>query len=259
MRVEDLHVHYGTTHAVDGVSLELAEGEALALLGANGAGKTSMLDALSGLISSEGKVLLAGEPVSRLRPENIARRGLIHVPEGRHVFPDLTVHENLQMGVIARCGRTGGLGFDDVYDLFPALAPLRDREGYALSGGEQQMVALGRGLVGAPRVLMVDEPSLGLAPVVVKAVADALKAVAGRISLLMVEQNAELALDVCDRAFVMKHGKIVLEVNADDGHERDVLLASYLGYAPAEPETIRRIPALAVFLPTAGRPSVIGR
>ncbi len=231
--------------------MTLAPGEALALLGANGAGKTSLLNAVSGLIPSEGNIHLDGEPLSGMRPENVARRGLIHVPEGRHVFGDLTVHENLQMGMTARRGRTGGLSYDDVYDLFPALVPLRNREGYALSGGEQQMVALGRGLVGAPRVLMVDEPSLGLAPVVVKAVADALKALKGTISLLMVEQNAELALDVCDRAFVIKHGQIVLAVESDDPHQRDVLLESYLGYAPAAPEVIRRIPALAVFLPTS--------
>lgn len=258
LRVENLHIHFGTTHAVRGISFELEPGAALALLGANGAGKTSTLNALSGLVASTGAVTLDGKAITGERAENVARRGIIHVPEGRKVFPDLTVHENLQIGMTARQGRSGGLNIDEVYDLFPALAPLRNRDGYALSGGEQQMVALGRGLVGAPKVLMVDEPSLGLAPVVVKAVAQALKSITGRVSLLMVEQNAELALSVCDRAFVMKHGEIVLDVAADDAHEREVLLASYLGYAPAEPETIRRIPALAVYLPSKGRPSVLG-
>lgn len=232
LELDGVHVRYGTTHAVRGISLALGEGEAVALLGANGAGKTSTLRAVSRLVPSGGSIRFEGDDLGRLPPEAVARRGLIHVPEGRRVFPTLTVHENLQMGATARGRRAGGMSYADVYDLFPALAPLRDRDGYALSGGEQQMVALGRGLVAAPRVLMVDEPSLGLAPVVVESVATALRAVAGRVALLMVEQNAELALEICGRAFVMKHGEIVLEVDADDEREREVLMASYLGHAP---------------------------
>lgn len=233
LALDGLHVRYGTTHAVRGVSLALGEGEAVALLGANGAGKTSTLRAVSRLVPGEGSIRLDGEDIGRLRPEAVARRGVIHVPEGRRVFPTLSVHENLQMGATARGGRAGGLSYDDVYDLFPALGPLRGRDGYALSGGEQQMVALGRGLVAAPRVLMVDEPSLGLAPVVVDVVATALSAVAGRTALLVVEQDAELALEICGRAFVMKHGEIVLDVHADDPREREVLMASYLGHGPS--------------------------
>lgn len=254
LKIDDLHVRYGTTHAVRGISFELAPGMALALLGTNGAGKTSTLNAISGLIPATGSITFEGEQISGLRAERIARRGIIHVPEGRRVFPDLTVHENLQIGMTARRGRTGGLTIDEVYDLFPALVPLRDRQGYALSGGEQQMLALGRGLVGAPRILMVDEPSLGLAPVVVKAVADALRSVAGRVSLLMVEQNAELALDVCDRAFVIKHGQIVLDMDAEDAHERETLLASYLGYTPTEPvEPVKiRASLAAIRIPVYG-------
>jgi len=232
LSVDDLHVHYGTTHAVRGISFELGEGEAVALLGANGAGKTSTLRALSRLIASRGRMVFDGHDLNALAPEVVARRGLIHVPEGRHVFPSLTVHENLLMGLTARGDRDRGLSIDEVYDLFPALRDLRKRLGYALSGGEQQMVALGRALVAAPRILMVDEPSLGLAPVVVAAVEEALQAITRHTALLMVEQNIDLALRVCSRASIVKHGEIVLQVDAGDVHEREVLMASYLGNGP---------------------------
>jgi branched-chain amino acid transport system ATP-binding protein len=231
LRIEGLHVRYGTTHAVRGIDLSVAEGEAVALLGPNGAGKTSTLRAISRLAAgaSVGSVLFEGRDLAKVAPEDVARQGLIHVPEGRHVFPDLTVHENLQIGTTARRGRSGGFGFDDVYDLFPALVPLRDRLGFALSGGEQQMVAIGRSLVAAPRLLLIDEPSLGLAPVVAEAVARALVAVRSRTALLVIEQNVRLAVRVCQRAAVMSGGRIVLEASAEKLHDREELLASYLG------------------------------
>ncbi|MFN8036482.1 MAG: ABC transporter ATP-binding protein [Acidimicrobiia bacterium] len=229
LSIEDLHVRYGRTHAVRGVSLTLGDGEAVALLGANGAGKTSTLRALSRLAPSHGRVVFDGQDLAGSTPEAVARRGLVHVPEGRHVFPTLTVHENLQLGTTARGSRGGGLAIDEVYDLFPALRGLRRRLGYALSGGEQQMVALGRALVAAPRVLMVDEPSLGLAPVVVDTVEQALREIRSHTALLIVEQNVELALRVCSRAFVVKHGEIVMQVHAGDVHERETFLESYLG------------------------------
>jgi len=234
LRVDDLHVRYGTTHAVRGISLELGAGEAVALLGANGAGKTSTLRALSRLVAGEGRIELEGEDLTRLAPEAVARRGLIHVPEGRHVFATLTVHENILMGLTARGDRSDGFSVDGVYELFAPLRDLRGRLGYALSGGEQQMVALGRALVAAPRVLMVDEPSLGLAPVIVEAVEEALRAISRHTALLVVEQNIDLALRVCSRASIMKHGEIVLEVDAGDAHEREALMASYLGRGQPE-------------------------
>lgn len=229
LRIEGLHVRYGTTHAVRGLDLSVAEGEAVALLGPNGAGKTSTLRAISRLAAGTGSVLFEGQDLAKVAPEDIARQGLIHVPEGRHVFPDLTVHENLQLGTTARRGRSGGFGFDDVYDLFPTLVPLRDRLGFALSGGEQQMVAIGRALVATPRLLLIDEPSLGLAPVVADAVTQALLAIRSRTALLVIEQNVHLAVRVCQRAAVMSGGRIVLEASTEKLHDREELLASYLG------------------------------
>jgi len=229
LTVDELDVRYGTTHAVRGIALEVTAGEAVALLGPNGAGKTSTLRAISRLVPSSGSVRFDGADLSRAAPEEVARRGLIHIPEGRHVFPDLSVHENLRIGATARRGRGGGFSFDDVYDLFPALVALRGRLGYALSGGEQQMVAIGRALVAAPRLLLIDEPSLGLAPIVADAVAAALLEVRSRTALLIIEQNVHLAVRICDRAAVLTGGRIVLEAATADLHRRDDLLATYLG------------------------------
>ena len=229
LRIEDLHVRYGTTHAVRGIDLTVDEGEAVALLGPNGAGKTSTLRAVSRLVACTGKITFEGRDLAKTSPEEVARRGLVHVPEGRHVFPDLTVHENLQIGTTARGGRTGGFDFDDVYDLFPPLAKLRTRLGFALSGGEQQMVAIGRALVAAPRLLLVDEPSLGLAPLVADAVARALVAVRERTALLVIEQNVLVTTRICQRAAVMSGGSIVMEAPSDRLRDRDTMLASYLG------------------------------
>ncbi len=226
--VEDLQVSYGTTEAVRGVSLSIDAGAAVALLGANGAGKTSTLRGITRLEPIKGKVSFDGKDLAGLAPEAVARLGLIHVPEGRHVFGDLTVHENLQMGETAKSGRSGW-SFDDVYDLFPALVPLRARLGFALSGGEQQMVVLGRALMAAPRCLLVDEPSLGLAPVIAHAVAEALVEVRDRMSLLVVEQNVHLATQVCDRAVVIAEGQIRFEAESHELRDSDELLASYLG------------------------------
>jgi branched-chain amino acid transport system ATP-binding protein len=229
LRIEGLHVRYGTTHAVRGIDLTVGDGEAVALLGPNGAGKTSTLRAVSRLVPCAGSVVFDGRELTGMAPENVSRLGVIHVPEGRHVFPDLTVHENLQVGTTARRARDGGFGFDDVYDLFPPLVPLRSRLGFALSGGEQQMVAIGRGLVAAPRLLLIDEPSLGLAPVVADAVADALAEVRSRTALLVIEQNVRLAVRVCHRAAVMSGGTVVLTTPTEELLDREDLLASYLG------------------------------
>jgi branched-chain amino acid transport system ATP-binding protein len=226
--VEDLHVRYGTTHAVRGVSFSVGAGEAVALLGPNGAGKTSTLKAISRIAASSGRVVFDGQDLAHVAPERVARAGVIHVPEGRQIFPDLTVHENLLLGMTARGGRSG-FSLDDAYDLLPAMRTLRDRLGFALSGGEQQMVAIGRALVAAPRILLVDEPSLGLAPVVADTVADALAEIRTRVPVLVVEQNVHLALRVCTRAIVLAGGTVMLESPASELQDSDALLASYLG------------------------------
>jgi branched-chain amino acid transport system ATP-binding protein len=229
LEVTALHVRYGTTHAVRGIDLSVSSGEAVALLGANGAGKTSTLRAISQLVPYEGSIRFDGTDISGLAVDRVARLGLVHVPEGRHVFPDLTVHENLQLGVSAANGRTDGYSLEDVYSLFPLLDPLKGRPGYALSGGEQQMVAIGRALVAAPRLLLVDEPSLGLAPIVAETVTAALREIRRRTPLLVVEQNVQLALEICQRAEVLAHGEVVLRHSGGADVDHDALLASYLG------------------------------
>jgi branched-chain amino acid transport system ATP-binding protein len=228
LEVQDLQVSYGPIHAVRGLSFGVADGEVVALLGPNGAGKTSTLRALTGLEAYAGSVRFDGREVRSLGTEGCAKAGLIHVPEGRHVFPTLSVHENLQVGATAARGRRG-YSFDEVYSLFPTLARLRDREGWALSGGEQQMVAIGRALVAAPRLLMLDEPSLGLAPIVVKAVFGALAEVRSTTPILLVEQNTAQALTLADHGAVLVQGKVVLRGTADELGDRSAVLASYLG------------------------------
>lgn len=235
LEVEGLTVRYDHVVAVDDLSLHVGPGEAVALLGANGAGKTSTLHAISGLVRSDGAVRFLGEPIDGRRPESIARLGLTHVPEGRHVFPNLTVHENLRLGRTGRSGRTDGFSEDGVYELFPALVPLRRRGGWALSGGEQQMVAVGRALMAAPRLLLLDEPSLGLAPTVVEAVFGALREVVSRVPVLLVEQNTTLALSMCSRAYVLSQGRVAVSGAAADLGDRAAMLESYLGAAAGSP------------------------
>ena len=233
LEVRELSVRYGAVEAVRGIDVSVGSGEVVALLGPNGAGKTSMLRASTGLVRYSGSITFEGAEVSKLGPEGCAKRGLIHVPEGRHVFPSLDVHENLQLGTTAAAGRSEGFTIDDVYDLFTPLQDLRHRDGWALSGGEQQMVAIGRALVAKPRMLLLDEPSLGLSPKFVAVVYRALAQVADRIPMLLVEQNTVIALRHCSRAAVMVGGRIVLEGAADELADREALVASYLGEEPA--------------------------
>jgi branched-chain amino acid transport system ATP-binding protein len=235
LELRGLEVSYGAVEAVRGVDLHVATGEVVALIGPNGAGKTSTLRAISGLAPSRGSIRFDGQDCRRLSVQGGARRGLIHVPEGRRVFTTLTVHENLLVGTTARRGRADVYSLDDVYDLFPALGPLRRREGAALSGGEQQMVAIGRALVAGPRLLLLDEPSLGLAPKIARSLFAALAQIATRTPLLLVEQNTVLALKISSRAAVMVNGRIVLEGSAAELTDRSALVASYLGEEPAVP------------------------
>jgi branched-chain amino acid transport system ATP-binding protein len=242
LELTHLEVSYGAVEAVRGIDLSVHDGDVVALIGPNGAGKTSTLQAISGLVSYKGTITFDGQDCRRLGVQAAARRGLIHVPEGRRVFAPLTVHENLLIGQTARRGRDGGFTVDEVYDLFPTLVPLRDRDGGALSGGEQQMVAIGRALVAAPRVLLLDEPSLGLAPIVVRTLFGALQEIATRAPILLVEQNTVMALRICTRASVIVGGRIVLEGTAADLTDRSALVASYLGEEVATTHGDRNIP-----------------
>ena len=233
LSVRDLAVAYGPIQAVRGVTFEVRPGDAVALLGPNGAGKSSTLRAISRLEGFTGEVRFDAIDTRRRTPEQLARLGLVHVPEGRRVFPTLTVHENLLVATAARGRRPAELGPDDVYDLFPTLVPLRRRGGWALSGGEQQMLAIGRALVGSPRVLLLDEPSLGLAPTVVKAVFAALAEIRARVPLLLVEQNTTVALALSTRALVLAEGRVVLAGTPEELRGSEELVESYLGQRDA--------------------------
>jgi branched-chain amino acid transport system ATP-binding protein len=234
--VRDLAVTYGPITAVRDLSLTVAPGEVVALLGPNGAGKTSTLRAVSRLVPHGGDVRFGGQPTRRRSPESLARRGLLHVPEGRRIFPTLTVHENLQVATTSRGGRGGsdshgvGTGLDDVYDLFPPLAALRDRGGWALSGGEQQMLAIGRALMSRPRLLLLDEPSLGLAPLIVRQIFDVLRNLNRRegLTVFLVEQNAYHALKLASRGYVMVNGVITMSGTGKELLAREEVRSAYL-------------------------------
>lgn len=227
LKVDDIKVSYNGIHAVHGVSLHVEEGEAVALLGPNGAGKSSTLKAIVRAVKSTGRIEFEGDAKNR-STDSLARAGLMLVPEGRHLFKSMTAHDNIVVGESARGGRPG-LSIDDIYDLFPAVVPLRDRPAWALSGGEQQMVAVGRALAGSPRLLLLDEPSMGLAPLVIADLYRSLARVRDSLTVLVVEQNTQAALGLCQRAYVMAHGVVQLEASASELAGQKSLVDSYLG------------------------------
>ncbi|MEV0659955.1 ABC transporter ATP-binding protein [Actinomadura luteofluorescens] len=234
LELTDLTVRYGGVTALDGLSLTVREGETVALLGNNGAGKTTTLSAVSGLVRpSGGDIRYEGRSVAGAPPSEIVARGLVHVPEGRRIFSTLTVHENLLLGgYLVRDGRELARRIDRVYGLLPLLAERRGQEGGTLSGGEQQMLAIGRALVAGPRLLMLDEPSMGLAPLVVAAVMEVIHDVAADgTAVLLVEQNARAALGIAQRGYVIENGRCALERSAAELAGDPRVVEAYLGGA----------------------------
>jgi branched-chain amino acid transport system ATP-binding protein len=229
LELKDVHARYGPIRALHGVSLTVDEGEVVAILGANGAGKTTTLRTISSMARTAGDIEFDGKRIARRSPEYVARLGVAHVPEGRGLFPELTVWENLRMG--AR-GSLKDEAASRVIGYFPWIERRRDQHAGTLSGGEQQMLALGRALVSQPRLLMLDEPSLGLAPTVVAElfeIVQKLNADEG-LTVLVVEQNATLALDVASRAYVLEVGKVAVEGSSDELQRHEGVRKSYLGY-----------------------------
>jgi branched-chain amino acid transport system ATP-binding protein len=233
LECRDIHTYYGKIHALKGVSLTVNEGEIVTLIGANGAGKSTTLKTISGLLApTAGEVLLGGEQVTGARAHELVARGIVHVPEGRGIFGRLTVEENLRLGAYARRDPAGvATDLARAYGLFPRLEERKRQRGGTLSGGEQQMLAIARGLMAAPRVLLLDEPSMGLAPILVEeifAIVRDLNTARG-VTILLVEQNALAALDVANRGYVIETGQIALTGAARDLRSDPKVAAAYLG------------------------------
>jgi branched-chain amino acid transport system ATP-binding protein len=231
LELDDVHARYGPVEALHGVSLSVGEGEVVAVLGGNGAGKTTTLRAVSGLVSTSGEIRFAGELIARAAPERVARAGVAHVPEGRGIFGELSVYENLRLGAYLR-----RKGFAESYEracgLFPFLEARRQQQAGTLSGGEQQMLAIARALMSRPRLLLLDEPSLGLAPIVVREIFGILGDLNEKegLAVLVVEQNAKLALRSSSRAYVLEVGRVALEGPSTELAEDESVRNSYLGY-----------------------------
>jgi branched-chain amino acid transport system ATP-binding protein len=232
LELADLHVRFGRREVLHGVALSVRRGEIVTLVGSNGAGKTTLLKTVSGLVRSNGgSIIFDGEPIDRVPPHGIIARGLVQIPEGRLLFPQMTVLEHLELGALRAQERGGGAApLDRVFELFPILAERRHQKAGTLSGGQQQMVAIGRGLMAAPRCLMLDEPSLGLAPIMVDALADTIVALhKSGLTILLVEQRVDLALRLADRGYVMETGRIVLDGEAKALLADERVRQAYLG------------------------------
>ena len=231
--VRRLEAAYGPTKVLHGIDFGLAAGGIATILGANGAGKTSTLRALSGLIRRSGEIRFEGRRIDGWATEDIARHGIAHVPDGRGTFADLTVEENLRVGAYTRRdGAAVAADFDKIYGHFPRLAERRRQQAGTLSGGEQQMLAISRALMLRPKLLLLDEPSFGLAPRVVREIFDILRAInhEQKVGLLLVEQNANLALDLADTAYLLETGRVVIAGPADELSRDETIRRSYLGY-----------------------------
>ena len=231
LKVEDINVYYGAIHAIKGVSFEVNQGEIVTLIGANGAGKSTVLNTVSGLLTSKtGSIVFDGQNLHGVAPHKVVARGLAQVPDGRRVFLQMSVEENLEMGAYTRPSSEIAPGIADVYERFPRLKERRTQVAGTLSGGEQQMLAMGRALMSKPKLLMLDEPSMGLAPILVEQIFDIIKELhkAGT-TILLVEQNAQAALSVADRGYVLETGKIVTSGTGTELLASPEIKRAYLG------------------------------
>ena len=232
LEVKDLEVYYGVIQAIKGISFHVDKGEVIALIGANGAGKTTTLHTVTGLLSpKKGHVMFEGKDITKVPAHKIVSMGMAHVPEGRRVFAELSVYENLKMGAYTRKDKAEiEESLDNVYKRFPRLEERKNQMAGTLSGGEQQMLAMGRALMSKPKIILMDEPSMGLSPIMVNEIFDIIRSVSeSGTTVLLVEQNAKKALSIADRAYVLETGNIVLEGNAKDLLEDDSIKKAYLG------------------------------
>ena len=231
LEVNNINVYYGAIHAIKGISFSVDEGEIVTLIGANGAGKSTTLHTVSGLLRSKtGDITFDGKPIGHMAPHLIVKEGLAHVPEGRRIFQQMTVEENLEMGAFTQPNSTVEPGLEQVYEQFPRLKERRFQIAGTLSGGEQQMLAMGRALMSKPKLLMLDEPSMGLAPILVEQIFEIIQQLhkAGT-TILLVEQNAQMALSVADRAYVLETGRITLSGTGTELAQSDEVKKAYLG------------------------------
>ncbi len=231
LEINDIHTYYGAIHALRGVTMHVDEGEIVTLIGSNGAGKSTTLRSVSGLLRPrKGEIVLRGKRIDGLRPHEIVELGVSQSPEGRRVFARMTVHENLEMGAFSRKDKVPTGDFDHVYDLFPRLRERTAQRAGTLSGGEQQMLAIGRALMAKPRVLLLDEPSMGLAPILVEQIFDIIKTInQDGTTVLLVEQNALMALAIANRGYILQTGEIVLTDQAAALSTNAAVREAYLG------------------------------
>lgn len=232
LEIKDLYVSYGAIRALHGISFHVEEGEVVTLIGANGAGKSTTLQTISGILRPDrGQVLYDGQDITRMRTDTIVKSGLIQVPEGRRIFAPLTVRENLEMGAFTRTDKQEiAESMERVFELFPRLKERVEQMGGTLSGGEQQMLAVGRALMAKPRLLLMDEPSMGLAPILVEEIFEIIEEINGQgVTILLVEQNAHMAFSVANRGYVLETGAIHLEGSSQELEQNPQVRAAYLG------------------------------
>jgi branched-chain amino acid transport system ATP-binding protein len=232
LKINDINVYYGNIHALKGVSLDIQEGEIVTLIGANGAGKSTLLKTVSGLLKpKQGDIIFGGKSIVGKAAQSIVKQGISHVPEGRRVFANMTVEENLELGAFLRKDKEGiKKDMENVFELFPRLLERRKQLSGTLSGGEQQMLAIGRALMARPRLLLLDEPSMGLAPLLVKTIFKIIEDInKSGTTILLVEQNAHMALSIANRAYVIETGRVVISGTAQELHSSDQVKQAYLG------------------------------